>query len=468
MGIKNQVLASIVVSYLCLTTGMISTWASSVINLFSSENTTLNRPMTDTEVSLLGGLPSAASLFTIPLSGIFLDYFGRKYTCIIISLFQVVGWSVIVLFPYVEAVLIGNFINGFSFCMYMTVPVFVGEYCQENIRGTMTSGVLSLFPVGWMVSYLMGTLEYNVMNYSSLSMSVFGTLILFYMHESPLHLLKKGLEKEAAESIAHYRGVKVDSKEVQQEIENIKRTLNPELDDATPELEKLQPDLQKREKLTTWQFLKKSRSTRRALVLSLALFAAAVFQGQVVVQVYAEPLFAMAVPSMSTTVASVIFAVVNIFAALLVAVVIDRLGRRPLMIYSSLFTAVFAALLGSLIQLSWAPNWVTAIIIYLFCFTYTTGAGTIPYTMNAELFLPEIKNFATIASVEFSFLGFFVVLFIFHPVVSVLGLGPLFYIFSGTCVATAIFCSFFLPETKGLTVDVIQLQFYNPRSHNNV
>lgn len=39
------------------------------------------------------------------------------------------------------------------------------------------------------------------------------------------------LFQEAKESLAFYRNIKVDSKEIMQEIETIRRTLNPELDE---------------------------------------------------------------------------------------------------------------------------------------------------------------------------------------------------------------------------------------------
>ncbi|CAG4939738.1 unnamed protein product [Colias eurytheme] len=468
MGYKNQVIATLIVSYLCMTTGVLYTWPSSVIKVLSSENTPLNRIMTETEISLLGSLTSISALFTMPLSGMVLDKLGRKYTCVGMALLQVIGWAVVICFDYVESILAAVFIGGLSSCIYLVAPMYAGEFCQEAIRGTMTAAVMTCFAVGWLISYMMGVLDYRVMNYICLTMSIVGTLLQFYLWESPLYQMTKGLEKEAMKTIAHYRGVRIDSKEVHQEINNLKVALNPDLDDATPEAEKLQPnETVQREKLSTWQFLKKSRSTRRALFLSFILYTAAVFQGQVVIQVYAEPLFTLAVPSMSATVCSVLFAIVNIVAALIVLYLVDRAGRRPLMIYSSLITAFFASLLGTQIQFSWGPNWLTAVLIYLFCITYTTGAGMIPYTISAEIFLPEIKNFATIVSLEYSFVGFFVILFIYHPLVSAIGLGPIFYIFAGVCLLTTVFCHFYMPETKGLTVDAIQHLFV-PRSQNKV
>lgn len=64
-------------------------------------------------------------------------------------------------------------------------------------------------------------------------------------------------------------------------------------------------------------------------------------------------------------------------------------------------------------------------------------------------------------AVEWGWICSFIVLFIFNPLVSAMGLGPVFYIFAVVGVLSTIFCYFYLPETKGLTVDVIQTLLVN-------
>ncbi|XP_047520135.1 facilitated trehalose transporter Tret1-like [Pieris napi] len=469
MAIINQVLATGVVSYLCMTMGIMYTWPSSVLGLFSSSNTTLNRVMSETELSLLGSLSSISAVVTLPFSGYILDRLGRKYTCITFSLLQVSSWAIVIAFKTVEAVLTSIFISGVTSCTFIVIPLYVGEFCQESIRGSMASGVMMFFGIGMLISYLLGGLvQYEIMNYTCLTLTVIGVLLLCYVRESPLMLMKKGFEKEAAKSLAHYRSVPVSSKEVQEEMNNIRRILNPQLDENTPEEEKMRPDLNSVQKLSIWQFFKKSRSSRRALVVSLILNSAVVFQGLVVVQVYAQPLFEQAIPSMSATVSSVIFAIVTVIAGFLAAYLVEALGRKGLMIYSSILAAICCVILGTQIQFTWGPHWVAALFIYLYCVVYTIGAGTIPYIYSAEVFLPEIKTFASMLIMEWTFMCFFVVLFIFNPLVNCIGLGGVFYIFAVVCGLTSIFCVFFMPETKGLAVDAIQLKFATPRARNKV
>lgn len=113
----------------------------------------------------------------------------------------------------------------------MVVPLYVSELCHESIRGTMTSGGIISYGVGLMVSYILGGhLDYHTMNYACLSISVIGVLALLILKESPTYLMKKGLHQEATNSIAFYRSASPDSKEVLEEMEVIKRALNPEMD----------------------------------------------------------------------------------------------------------------------------------------------------------------------------------------------------------------------------------------------
>lgn len=61
------------------------------------------------------------------------------------------------------------------------------------------------------------------------------------------------------------------------------------------------------------------------------------------------------------------------------------------MIYSSLVIAVICIFLGLQIHLSWGPEWLVVVNIYLFMVVYTCGSGTIPYVFMAEVFLPQVS-----------------------------------------------------------------------------
>ncbi|CAH0717992.1 unnamed protein product, partial [Brenthis ino] len=437
--------------------GVMYTWPSSTLNLFSSANTTLDRVMTENEISLLGSISSISAIIITPFCGYLLDTLGRKRSCILFYMAQVACWVIIVMCNKVEAVLFAMFLSGLTGCMMLIVPVYVSEFCQESIRGSMTSGSMIFYGIGMLVSYLLGgLLEYKMMNYVSLTLTIIGLTLLCFMKDSPMFLVKSGQLKKAAQSIAFYRGLKIDSKELRREMENIKNLLNeePNCNEIPQEEKGLHSDENPKQKISQWKYLKKSRSTQRALVVCIVLYTASIFQGLIVVQVFAVPLFKEAVPTISTTLSSVIFAIVSVISGFFGAYFIDWFGRRPLMIYGSIATGLSCLVLGLQIQLNWGPTWLTAVLINLYCVAYTFGAGTVPYVIVAEVFMPEIKSLASMVSTEWLFFCGFVILYIFNPLVSALGLGPVFYIFAAFCFFSAIFSHFFLPETKGLPVNL--------------
>lgn len=96
----------------------------------------------------------------------------------------------------VELILAAMFLSGIGGCALLIVPVYVSEICQESIRGMMTSGAMIFYGLGLLLSYLLGgCLDYNTMNYVCLLLAVVGVLALWPLWETPIHLMKKGLEE---------------------------------------------------------------------------------------------------------------------------------------------------------------------------------------------------------------------------------------------------------------------------------
>ncbi|XP_047990025.1 sugar transporter ERD6-like 5 [Leguminivora glycinivorella] len=476
MSLVRQCLCAGMISYLCMSMGATFTWPSSTLQLFSSENTTLHRPMTGTEQSLFGSLSSIGAVVATPVAGFLLDVIGRKYCAGLFSLMQVIAWVMIIASNRVEVLLTAMFIFGVGGAAFLVVPLYISEVCQESIRGAMTSGTIIFYGLGMTVSYALGGyVDYYPTVYAFLSISVLGVVLLSFLEESPTFLMMKGREQETAKSIAFYRAAKVSSKVVQQELDTIRRILNAgNLDDTEIPLEeqKLRSGVEKKQaqKPSIIQLIKKSYPTRRALLIMLGLTTASVFQGLIVIQVYAESLFSTAIPTMSATISSIIFSIITLASGLVAGYLTEVAGRKPLMLYSSLVTGTCCVLLGSQIHVSWGPPAVTAVIIYIFCVAYWLGAGTIPFVLSAEVFLPEVIGILSMLAIEWTWLCSFIILFIFPPLVAAIGLGPVFYIFAVVCFATSVFTYFFLPETKGLPVDVIQTLFDKKRhrhfSHN--
>lgn len=61
------------------------------------------------------------------------------------------------------------------------------------------------------------------------------------------------------------------------------------------------------------------------------------------------------------------------------------------MIYASAAVGVTCILIGIQLQFEWAPQWVTVCLLFLYAISFTCGAGTVPYVLISELFLPDVS-----------------------------------------------------------------------------
>ncbi|KAI5641238.1 sugar transporter domain-containing protein [Phthorimaea operculella] len=184
-----------------------------------------------------------------------------------------------------------------------------------------------------------------------------------------------------------------------------------------------------------------------------------IMMGAIVLQVYAEPLFKKATPDMPSNLCAIFMAVDLLIAALICAFSVDKFGRKFLMTVTSGGAGIFTLLLATKLDIDYLPDypWITAVMIYGYCFIYNLGAATVPYILTAELFLPEVRGLCNSIVMAAMWITNFVTLLIFNPLVDKYGLGKVFYGFTTVCFITAAYSHFLLPETKGLSVDAIQV-----------
>lgn len=73
--------------------GIIFAWPSCTADLFTSDQTPLNRPMTLGEKSLFGSLSSFGAVIGTVIAGAFFDVIGRKASAVLAAMIYVVCWS---------------------------------------------------------------------------------------------------------------------------------------------------------------------------------------------------------------------------------------------------------------------------------------------------------------------------------------------------------------------------------------
>jgi MFS family permease len=108
-------------------------------------------------------------------------------------------------------------------------------------------------------------------------------------------------------------------------------------------------------------------------------------------------------------------------------------------------------------------GWLVAVGLYLFMTFYSLGPGVCVWIALTELMPTRIRsNGMSIALVLNQLVGT-VFAAVFLPVVSKYGYSTMFFLFAGCTVCYFIVVAFFLPETKGKTLEEIEEYFENPK-----
>lgn len=387
------------------------------------------------------------------------------------------GWLLII-FAYNIAMLYAGrvFLGIAGGAFFVTAPVYIGEIVEKDIRGLLGSCFQLFVTIGILFVYSVG---YDLrVQYFSIICGVlpliFGATFIF-MPESPLYLISKNRYEAAANNLQWLRGKDYDCTFELQELQEQHHA-------DTLHKPPITPDMSGWQKFRTtfsanWQTFKNSvsrKATQKAIVIAFGLQIFLQFSGINIVIFYTDSIFDRANISISSTIATIIVGAMQVVATFIAAMVMDKLGRRILLLISIFTMALCKILLGiyfymadkdpgSVTDLAWLP--VFSLCLYIVVFSL--GFGPIPWLMLGELFAPDIKGIASSAAGSLSWILAFVVTKAFSNMEDAIGIGPTFWLLAGFSILGTIFVFFMVPETKGKSLANIQRMLAGERLIEN-
>jgi MFS family permease len=309
-------------------------------------------------------------------------------------------------------------------------------------------------------------------------------LLTFWIPRSKRWLLLHGLRDEALESMRFiYRGDRVQE-EFQNLVEQLELAQNSSSSSGTHQQDENPPTTTPDDSNITTTAPSPSLwnpKYRPALTASMGLIAFQQFSGQPSVLSYTTVLFQAAGWSGN---ASVVTSILMMFTSMTTVALVDRVGRKGL-----LFTCC-GVMITSLVVLS-ACFWneqqeqqsdsqtsgpsssftsteqiVILIAMFVYIGGYQIGFGPITWCIVSEVFPLEIRGQAIALGVEWNYLLNFLVQFIFPIIQDTLGWSPSFALFGGLLIGCVFFIHSRVPETKGLTLEEIQIQLSRSRQED--
>lgn len=179
---------------------------------------------------------------------------------------------------------------------------------------------------------------------------------------------------------------------------------------------------------------------------------------------YAGVIFKEAGSSMDAGWAAITVGAIQLVGSYTASLLIDRLGRKLLMVVSFAGTAICHAILASYVYISdettidvKSLNWIPVVAFSAMIFIAACGAMPVPYVLLGEILPDKIRNLGVTSVSCISWAFTFILVKIFPILLVSIHLWGCIYVFSFCCVIAVAYILFAVPETKGKSLDEILL-----------
>ncbi|XP_065344059.1 facilitated trehalose transporter Tret1-like [Cloeon dipterum] len=399
----------------------------------------LGFPISDDQLGWVGSLAGFGAAVMAPIAGQLVDRLGRKACMIFLCVPLCIGWLLVAFAKNPAMLYSGRIICGASGGAFsVAAPVYVSEVAHPSLRGALGALFQLQVVMGVEMAYVIGPLVsvFWLTVISAILPVVTAVAVLIFSPESPSFLLRKGRTNAAHDSLQWLWGNKCD---LRTELNEMSRQVSEERSVSVKTI-----------------FLQK------ATMICVGLMAFQQFSGINAVIFFTEQIFAAAGGSVQGATAAAIVGAVQVGATFLSFLVVDKAGRRPLLLLSATVMAACNTTLGAFFFLKdrgqdlSSLGMLPVLAVCLYFLVFSLGFGPVPWIMVGELFAPEVKGVAgSVASAATWWLAF-AVTSLFRPIVSAIGEGQTFWMFAGLTAVGVLFVLLFVPETKGKTLEEIQ------------
>uniref|UniRef100_A0A0C4DJ96 Major facilitator superfamily (MFS) profile domain-containing protein n=1 Tax=Fusarium oxysporum (strain Fo5176) TaxID=660025 RepID=A0A0C4DJ96_FUSOF len=439
------------------------------------------------------------------INGPIADYIGRKGSILLAvvvftigSAFQAGADSIPMLFA------VGM--------LTMIVPMYMSEVSSPGIRGTLvvlqqlsiTLGILVSYWLEYGTQYIGGHRCAPDIPYSGgtsdkrtfdprydvgpngctgqseaawrvpFALQIFPALVLgigmIFFPESPRFYLMRHKEDQALAALAQLRQVHVDSESIRAEYLAIKTEV---LFDESVSAEKFPGKkglslfaAQHVALVSTWPAFKR-------LAIGCCIMFFQQFMGCNAIIYYAPTMFAQLGLSGNTSglLATGVYGIVNTLSTLPALFLIDKLGRRPLLMCGAAGTFVSLVIVGGIIggygsalTDNKSAGWVGIVFIYIYDVNFSFSFAPIGWVLPSEIFNLGNRSKAMAITTSATWMCNFIIGLVTPDMLATIGWGTYIF-FAAFCLLAFLFTYFFVPETRGKSLEDMDLVFGDTASH---
>lgn len=363
------------------------------------------------------------------------DTYGRKPVLFLIALLFAFGALGSALANSLPSFIVYRFIGGIGVgASSVVAPMYISEISPANVRGRMTAlfqfnvifGILMAYISNYWLSG-MGDDSWRWMLGVMSIPAVIYFLLLFFVPESPRFLIKKGKIPEARKMLE-----KIETQDIETEIQDIRSSM-----------------MQKEDNLFSGRYLKPI-----SIAFLVAMFNQ--FSGINALLYYAPRIFELTgLSSADSMFQPVLIGITNGIFTILGLVIIDRVGRKKLLIAGSIGMAICLGLVARTFYLQSFGGYGLLIFLvgYIMFFAFSTGA--VIWVLISEVFPNSVRGQGQSLG-SFTHWFFAAVITFLFPIVAAkytFGSGHAFAFFAAMMLVQAVVVWKYFPETKGKTLE---------------
>ena len=391
-------------------------------------------------VLLLGAILGAV------ISGYLADKLSRKRTKVISGCVYVIGALGCAFAVSVPMLVAFRFVLGLSVgTASFVAPLYIAEVAPPRVRGGLVSFNQLMLTVGILLAYLVNFAFTNVpegwrwmLGVGAIPGAALAIGMLTVPH-TPRWLMEQGREDDARAVLEKLRSSDADA-DIDQEIEDIKKAKDQE--ESTKLRDLLKPDI------------------RPLLWIGIGLAVFQQFVGINTVIYYAPTILAKTGLTNSASITQTIFVgVTNVVFTMVAVFLLDRVGRRRLLLIGTVGLTVSIIFLGVFFAspgLQQHASYLALLALLVYIASFAVGLGPVFWLMISEIYPIGIRSKSMSVATVFNWAANFIVAGTFLTLISLISRQGTFFVFGGFGILALLFFLWKVPETKDKSLEQIQ------------
>ncbi|MEU5877927.1 sugar porter family MFS transporter [Spirillospora sp. NPDC047279] len=370
------------------------------------------------------------------------DLISRRWTLLISGVIYVAGALAAALAQTSGQLVTARVVLGLAVgAASAVVPLYIAEHTPPRIRGGTVSYNQLMVTIGILVAYLVNFALRNVdggwrwMLGVGAAPGVVLVLSMLVVPYSPRWLMQRGRRDEAREVLERTRR----GEDVEAELDDIENVVA-------------------REGRTGFRDLVRP-ALRPMMIVGIGLAVIQQFVGVNTVIYFSPTILTYTGLEASDAIAQALtVGVTNVVFTVIAILLLDRVGRRTLLIVGTAGLTVALALLAAFFGFGWQDEapWLALVALLVYIASFAVGLGPVFWLMISEIFPLAVRGRAIAVCSLFNWAANFLVSYYFLQLIEAIGRSWTFWLYAGLSVAGIVFFVTRVPETRNRTLEEIE------------